>query len=243
MVPLLVTGDSILVFDVEHVRVLREHGIVGVLIGSLPKAPQQNVFLGLPLQLSIYEAIWLIQAGFAILLDGAKYSEFLAGTNSLSPAVVSLLNSVQYAVTLDTHKPEADADLGPYTILPQSMIEKYCTPKSEFQKPAEFWHFYFAFKYLRELQYFMMPGLRFGGIFVAYPGDPLKFHSHLIVKALKPEEEIDLLKIVTSGRLATAVKKSWLLVAEKKRNNEDEKPSMKDSPEMLAFSIEWAGFG
>ncbi|KAM9917575.1 hypothetical protein OXX59_009243, partial [Metschnikowia pulcherrima] len=74
MVPLLVINDSIFVFDVDHVRILRDHGIVGVLVGSLPKAPQQNVFLGLPLQLSIYEAIWSVQAGIATLVDGLKFN-------------------------------------------------------------------------------------------------------------------------------------------------------------------------
>lgn len=243
MIPLLVTGDSILVFEIDHIRILREHGIVGVLVGSLPKAPQQNVFLGLPLQLSVFEAIWLVQASIAVLVDGLKYNDYLSQQNPSSPSVVSLLNSVQYAITLDTHRQPADADLSAHEILPLSMIKKYCGTKSDYSEFREFWPNYFAFKFLRELQYFMMPGLRFGGAFVAYPGDPLKFHSHLIVKVLRPEEQIDLLKIVTSGRLATAVKKAWLLVAEKEAKDREAEDSINESPEMQAFSIEWAGFG
>lgn len=243
MVPLLVIGDSILVFDVEHVRALREQGIVGVLTGSLPKAPQQNVFLGLPLQLSIYEAVWLVQAGLAIFVDGIEYSSFLARETEPSPAITTLPNSVQYAVTEDTHKPAVNADLTPYTISAESMIEKFCELDPEQSKTRDFWPSYHTFKHLRDLKYFMMPGLRFGGVFVAYPGDPLQFHSHLIVKVLKQNERLDLLKLVTSGRLATAVKKAWLLVAENPDTSTEEKPTIAKAPQMQAFSIEWAGFG
>ncbi|KAM9920764.1 hypothetical protein OXX59_006964 [Metschnikowia pulcherrima] len=242
MVPLLVINDSIFVFDVDHVRILRDHGIVGVLVGSLPKAPQQNVFLGLPLQLSIYEAIWSVQAGIATLVDGLKFNTFLASKNKGS-ALITLPSAVPYAITYDTHRHGPGDDLTPFTILPEDMISQYCKMETNYAESRVFWPHYLAFKYLRDSQYFMMPGLRFGGAFVAYPGDPLKFHSHWIVKVLRPQEEIDLLKLVTSGRLATAVKKAWLLVSEEEVFQRGAENSITASPKMQAFSIEWAGFG
>ena len=47
--------------DAVHVR--EEHRIVGTLVGCLPRLPRQNVQLGLPLQLSAYEAKLLLEKG------------------------------------------------------------------------------------------------------------------------------------------------------------------------------------
>lgn len=230
MIPLLVSNGSVLVFELDHVKALRSAGIVGVLVGSLPKAPQQNVFLGLPLQLSIYEALWLVHARLAVLVDARKYNELISG-NSPIPAIVPLLDTLLYAVTLDTNKMAPTQDILTCVVPPDLLIDH--APEDDF------WARYAAFKCLREQGYFLMPGLRFGGVFVAYPGDPLKYHSHLIVKVLRQNEKVNLLSLVASGRLATAVKKAWLLVAEKDANTrllDTELP-------VTAFSIEWAGFG
>ncbi|KAG5462794.1 MAG: hypothetical protein BJ554DRAFT_3515, partial [Olpidium bornovanus] len=48
---------------------LRSHRIVGSLVGSLPRAPQQNVFLGLPLLLLEEEVNVLVEEGLAVLVD------------------------------------------------------------------------------------------------------------------------------------------------------------------------------
>lgn len=53
--------------DAVHVR--EEHRIVGTLVGCLPRLPRQNVQLGLPLQLSIYEARLLLEKGLGRLYD------------------------------------------------------------------------------------------------------------------------------------------------------------------------------
>ena len=50
-----------LTLDAVHVR--EEHRIVGTLVGCLPRLPRQNIQLGLPLQLSIYEARLLLEKG------------------------------------------------------------------------------------------------------------------------------------------------------------------------------------
>jgi len=47
----------------------REHHILGVLIGTLPQIPQQNVFLGIPLELQPEEARLLVEKELAYIID------------------------------------------------------------------------------------------------------------------------------------------------------------------------------
>jgi tRNA-splicing endonuclease subunit Sen34 len=62
-----------LLFDIDaisHAR--RAHNVCGVLIGTLPNLSQQNVFLGLPLELMPEEARVLVEQGHAYLVDDAE---------------------------------------------------------------------------------------------------------------------------------------------------------------------------
>lgn len=62
-----------LVFDINVVTYLRRtHHICGVLIGSIPQVPQQNVFLGLPVELLPEEARLLVEKEVAYIVDDAS---------------------------------------------------------------------------------------------------------------------------------------------------------------------------
>ena len=79
----------------------------------------------------------------------------------------------------------------------------------------------------------MGPGLRFGCQYVAYPGDPLRYHSHFLVTGHGWDDEIELLDIVGGGRLGTGVKKGYMIGGAS--------PKDKDANETVrAFSFEWA---
>jgi tRNA-splicing endonuclease subunit Sen34 len=94
---------------------------------------------------------------------------------------------------------------------------------------------YPLFSHLHSKGYFLSPGLRFGCQYVAYPGDPLRFHSHFLAVGAEWEEEFDLLDIVGGGRLGTAVKKGYLLGgAERKADGGEE------DGEVRTFCFEWA---
>lgn len=241
MFPLPVVNDTAFVFDIDHVEQVRQLGIVGILVGTLPKAPQQNVFLGLPLQLSAYEACYLVLQGHAQLVDGLKYHQEVASHYS-----IEMINKtgrlgddpLQYAITPDTlAQPQA------FQVTPSCQLSV-----SDFvgrQRPEEdFAGKFAAFCFLRNLDYYLMPGLRFGGVFVAYPGDPLKYHSHLIVKVVPKGGKVDLLELVTSGRLATAVKKAWLVIDQKDTKEDHQDHELQLYPQATrAYSFEWAGFG
>ncbi|KAI5479296.1 tRNA-intron endonuclease [Pseudohyphozyma bogoriensis] len=81
--------------------------------------------------------------------------------------------------------------------------------------------------------YYMGIGLRFGGDFLVYPGDPLRYHSHFTLTVLpSPSSPIMPLDLVAYGRLATAVKKAHLLASWDAKAEKAE-----------YFSLEWAAFG
>ena len=57
-------------YDINTVTWLRQkHNILGVLIGTLPQIPQQNVFLGLPLELQPEEARILVEDGLGYIVN------------------------------------------------------------------------------------------------------------------------------------------------------------------------------
>ena len=59
-----------LLFDIDVVTYLRRtHHICGTFIGSIPQIPQQNVFLGLPVELMPEEARLLVLKGVAHIVD------------------------------------------------------------------------------------------------------------------------------------------------------------------------------
>ncbi len=66
--------DRYLLYDINVITWLRKnHNILGVLIGTLPQFPQQNVFLGLPLQLQPEEARLLVESKLAYTVNDLKW--------------------------------------------------------------------------------------------------------------------------------------------------------------------------
>jgi tRNA-splicing endonuclease subunit Sen34 len=71
--PISLVAGRYLLFDVEviaHCR--RAHNICGLLVGTIPNLSQQNVFLGVPLELMPEEARVLIDRGAAYIVDDAQ---------------------------------------------------------------------------------------------------------------------------------------------------------------------------
>src|SRR5436190_21698133 len=69
-VPISLICGRYFLFSADVVTYLRrEHYICGVLVGTLPQIPQQNVFLGLPLQLMPEEARLLVEKNVAYIID------------------------------------------------------------------------------------------------------------------------------------------------------------------------------
>ena len=83
-VPICRTGPNYFLYHtptIAHIRT--QHRIAGVLIGTLPQAPQQNVFLGLPLQLMPEEVILLARQGHAYVVDDVVAHRHALGEGSV----------------------------------------------------------------------------------------------------------------------------------------------------------------
>jgi tRNA-splicing endonuclease subunit Sen34 len=201
-------------------RIREEHNIVGIPIGTLLQLPTQNLFLGLPIEYTP-EEISLLKSRDAIVI----------------------LNGVHASRALRTkRKPIKSSPYGMYAILPQKWGrgEKFLPepPDAEPLKPEEQISsdvqvdrvMAGVYEFLNRAGYWMTPGLRFGCEYTAYPGDPLRYHSHFMVHVEKEGEEVDMLTLVGGGRVATQTRKGWMLAGDV-------------DGDIRVFSIEWAGFG
>ncbi|GAA5894080.1 hypothetical protein JCM8208_002343 [Rhodotorula glutinis] len=89
--------------------------------------------------------------------------------------------------------------------------------------------------------HYMGGGLRFGGDFLVYPGDPLRYHSHFTLTVLStPTTAIMPLDLVAYGRLATGVKKAHLLAS---WDAEADEGGEGGEGRARYVSLEWAAFG
>jgi tRNA-splicing endonuclease subunit Sen34 len=68
-IPVHLAGDKAYVYDVDAIRKLRvDHHITGITLGTLPQVAQQNVFLGVPLQLLPEEVAVLVEQRESLFL-------------------------------------------------------------------------------------------------------------------------------------------------------------------------------
>jgi tRNA-splicing endonuclease subunit Sen34 len=73
-IPISLIAGRYLLFDVNVVTYLRRtHHICGVLTGTLPQIPQQNVFLSLPVELMPEEARLLVDKEIAYIVDDSAW--------------------------------------------------------------------------------------------------------------------------------------------------------------------------
>ncbi|KAG8217886.1 hypothetical protein J3R82DRAFT_6052 [Butyriboletus roseoflavus] len=90
-----------------------------------------------------------------------------------------------------------------------------------------------VFRNLWEKGYFLGGGIKFGGEYLVYPGDSLRYHSHFVASVIEsPAAPLRPMELVAHGRLGTGTKKAHLLC----EWDEDKKT-------VTYYSIEWAGFG
>lgn len=89
-------------------------------------------------------------------------------------------------------------------------------------------------RFLHTAKFYMTPGLRFGARYSVYPGDPLRFHAHFMANQYDWNEEIPILDVVSGGRLATAVKKAFLMGGHQAPSETMLQPPLR------TISVEWA---
>jgi tRNA-splicing endonuclease subunit Sen34 len=289
-VPISLVSGRYLIFSSDAVTYLRrEHHICGVFTGTLPQAPQQNVFLGLPLQLMPEETKLLVDKGVARIVDDYRYhndamrllleqdkrkyledlsregqtvSQFIsekkeqqrekalqkvalkaaqkAAARSSSTQAAGVENDEETLFELPPRPDSAMTNSSSNVSSSMSITPSTTVPLLPAQPPAEYnMHTpkvptsYAVFAHLHSQGYFLSPGLRFGCQYMAYPGDPLRFHSHFLVYGFERDQKVELMEIVSGGRLGTGVKKGFLLGFAAEPDD--------CYSEVRTFSIEWAG--
>lgn len=291
-IPIHVSGERGLIFDIRDVKRLREEfHVCGTLIGILPQIPQQNVFQGLPLELMPEEIRFLVEeCDAAYLVDDGPVHELAAlsfldddrkalqehrkkiadaqiekhqqlveikrqqaiekkgnknagkdGGKDSGKAISTLSAESGTFYSIDTYTTETPVNLPSYDLYEARYHTdapvKLTSANNAVRKPLPPVRLpkqtaYDMYMHLQREQYFLSPGLRFGGQFLAYPGDPLRYHSHHIAIGYGWNEKFNVLDVVGGGRLGTAVKKCWYVGAKDYATGE-----------YHGFSVEWSGFG
>jgi tRNA-splicing endonuclease subunit Sen34 len=301
-IPISVVSGRYLLFDINVVTYLRRtHNICGILIGGIPQVPQQNVFLGLPLELIPEEVKLLVEKEVAYIVDDnawhkerfntlqgedrRKYLDSLrsrglqAHKESVAAAKQRTKAALAKQAVMRAHSKSASKDvstedersitpesantsfeeenslfgpdrptspspsqpqsetgaLKPYPVTPTTTYSSSLLPENPSQQPdPPVPSSYPLFAHLHSKGYYTMPGLRFGGDYNVYPGDPLRFHSHFIATGYEWDQEIPVLDLIGGGRLGTAVKKGFMIGAE-------DPESESDGDKVRTFCVEWAG--
>ncbi|KAL8558499.1 hypothetical protein ACOMHN_059240 [Nucella lapillus] len=70
-----------------------------------------------------------------------------------------------------------------------------------------------VFQDLWEKGHYLTSGQKFGGDFLAYPGDPSRFHSFYIVVCVERDRQLPALDLIAMGRLGATVRKTVLIAS------------------------------
>ncbi|KAI5951870.1 SEN34 [Candida jiufengensis] len=242
-----IQNPEVLIFDLNDIKYLRDLKILGTLIGTLQNFPQQNLFLSIPLKINVYDVIWLVKYDHGVLVDQLAYrNERRLKTTTKSKN----LNHNGSVILIPSTESDRDWDLiNKNKLSIKQYLHSYLHTQTNKSNISRYFHYY---NFLINQGFYINPGLKFGGDFVIYPGDPLRYHSYSTIKF----EFIDCYEIISGGRLATSVKKNLILMGERNKSSKVEEKDDKevvvdddfieelfDDEVPLCFSIEWAGFG
>ena len=310
-VPISQVAGRYFLYDTDVITFLRrEHHITGVLIGTLPQAPQQNVFLGVPIELMPEEARLLVEKSLAYVIDdaprhrdglrdlraaertailavfrkqgseAAQAAQNQAGKRKAEALKRKGMNPRQEKSSDSISNPFSDQSVDEDELLFASPANSFPTPSPHSSTPlsstsvpeikpfgitpplsypllappqppsepsspslVEVPPSYPLFRHLHDKGYFLSPGLRFGAQYMAYPGDPLRFHSHFLAVGKDWEDEWELGELVAGGRLGTGVKKGFLIGGEvaEEGNGHCRADDGGGTREVRTFCVEWSG--
>lgn len=108
------------------------------------------------------------------------------------------------------------------TIAKEKSISKIPNPLFPYPGTAQQTANLQTFQSLSSLQYRMGLGPRFGGEYLIYPGDYLRYHAHFTSQVVREDEYIKPMEIVAWGRLGTGTKKAGLICCVRGRSELDE---------------------
>ncbi|KAI5623811.1 tRNA-splicing endonuclease subunit Sen34 isoform X1 [Silurus asotus] len=93
-----------------------------------------------------------------------------------------------------------------------------------------------VYKDLRSKGFYLTAAGKFGGDYLVYPGDPLRFHAHFIALCLPMDEKLPVCDVLAIARLGSNVKKTVLLCSPQDTSEEE------DVGEKVVYSsLQWSG--
>ncbi|XP_048024906.1 tRNA-splicing endonuclease subunit Sen34 [Megalobrama amblycephala] len=95
-----------------------------------------------------------------------------------------------------------------------------------------------VYRDLRSKGFYLTSAGKFGGDFLVYPGDPLRFHAHFIALCISMDEELPLSDILSIARLGSNVKKTVLLCSPQSRNETGKDESVEG--DVVYSSLQWS---
>lgn len=247
-------GSAPLLWRDQDLRSVRSHGLVGALLGALPRTPRQNGRLGRPLLLLPEEELLLSERHAAAAMPPATQdvegAELVVQVEQ-QEAEQQQSYEQQGVLALDDRKSallramtSSDQDSGSGSVddsvqvrlealdrdfaFPRSALAvqlstaraglTHCPESRAFLQadwPIRAQHGcqdrYQVFRDLRGRGFFLTSAGKFGGDFLVYPGDPLRFHAHFIAVCLPADDPVCLLDLLAVTRLGSNVKKTVLL--------------------------------
>ncbi|EEB17576.1 conserved hypothetical protein [Pediculus humanus corporis] len=235
---------------------LRSLRIIGNFIGNLATSPKQDKISALPLQLLDEEVTLLLEKGYAILKTFPSLSEPPnEKLKEKSKAYRERFLQDQAEILTEKRKSDVESKLD---LIIEGKTKKRNANNEDKNESDDFDRFkilqeecqkaeamkytglaiqintcnikYLIYKNLWEKGFYITPGGKFGADFLAYPGDPVKFHAFFIVVCLKTREKLQLQDVITYGRLGHSVKKTVVLAY------------LNDNNDVSYFSIQWSGF-
>ncbi|XP_060929844.1 tRNA-splicing endonuclease subunit Sen34 [Limanda limanda] len=247
-----VCDSSPLLWRMEDLKTFRRRGLVGALLGSLPRTPRQNGRLGRPLRLLPEEERELSEQHAAAALASAnqdgggaeqhqeqqRRSYEVQSVLALEERKSALLRAMTSSHTDPASGPgtsdealrrRLDALDHSFTFPWAGLAVQLSTSRAGLTHcPVDRavlradWPIraqpdtcgdvrYQVFRDLRGRGFYLTSAGKFGGDFLVYPGDPLRYHAHFIAVCLSLDESLCVLDVLAAARLGSNVKKTVLL--------------------------------
>uniref|UniRef100_A0A8C1UKG6 tRNA-splicing endonuclease subunit Sen34 n=1 Tax=Cyprinus carpio TaxID=7962 RepID=A0A8C1UKG6_CYPCA len=219
-------GSTPLLWKVSDMKRVRSVGVVGALVGSLARQPRQNARLGRPLELLQEEALLLHCSPTATQCEERNSEvvrQYEAGLESSYKEQCALALEDKKTVLRRIMNEKENAFRFPWS----AMAVQLCTARASFSHCPEERSFhstdwpmprderlntrFCVYRDLRNKGFYLTSAGKFGGDFLVYPGDPLRFHAHFIALCISMDEELPLCDILAIARLGSNVKKTVLL--------------------------------
>ncbi|XP_055081813.1 tRNA-splicing endonuclease subunit Sen34 [Periophthalmus magnuspinnatus] len=227
--------QEVLVWSVQELRALRESGLMGALVGCLPRAPRQNTRLGRPLLLLREEREeeeeqrekeqrekeepreTQVQQWEEFLERSLEEQRRLA-VKDRKCALMSSLSGAPLTSAL--------AALDSFVFPRSALAVQISTCREGLPLPpirsqhrgsepiGEQLHGegrVQVFRDLRRRGFCLTSGGKFGADFLVYPGDTLRFHAHFMALCVCEEEPLAVRDLLSWVRLSSNVKKTLLL--------------------------------